>query len=151
MAGDIEPEHVLFILQPLNLIPIGYTGQRLMPRRACSGSVVEQSEQAMLPGRGIALRLLRPLDCLIDRSHQRRSRTETVECTGLDQRLDHTLVHHPQIDSLAEIPERSKLAVFLGECRTHLQNRVDCITAHIFHACEAEANRFLVRRKVCAA
>ena len=106
MPGYKEAQHFFFVGQPLALFPVRNLGQ-IVAVPAVRGFIIEQSEQPGLPLRGILLRLLRALHRLVDSSIQRTALAQRIQRTRLDQRFDHALVHHAQVDLLAELPEDS--------------------------------------------
>ena len=106
------------------------------------GRFVEQAEEAGLALRRIFLRLLRALHGLVDGGHELAALAQRVERAGLDERLDHALVHHAQIDLLAELPEAVEAA---ADFFARLEDGFDGVAADVLYRGQAEADGLAVR------
>ena len=69
----------------------------------------------------------------IARSH-RRVRRDRIECAGLHQALEHTLVHEPQIELFAERRQRANAALLFS----HGQQGLDRAFADVLDGSQAE-------------
>src|SRR6516165_10849688 len=112
MAGDEEAEDFLFGGEALMLVPVGSVGQGFLG--GSTNFFGENSEQAVLTHGGIALRFLRVLHGGVDDGHELRAAAQRVHGSGLDQRLDDTLVEQAKVNLLAELIKRLELAGFFA-------------------------------------
>ena len=71
----------------------------------CAGASSKRPKRPVCPCVRVLLRFLRALHRFVDGGEQLPARSHRIERAGLDERLDHALVHHAQIDLLAELPE----------------------------------------------
>ena len=103
MAGDVEAERFLFVLELQPFRPrLGRIQTVLF-----LASADHHAKQAALPDFLFALLALSPIHGAIDVGiKQRTIRIDTVECARLDQAFHDAFVDGPQIDALAEIEKR---------------------------------------------
>src|ERR1700675_2301142 len=105
MPGDEETKDFFFRRQSLVFVPVRHLRKLLM-----GGShifLLEHSEQAMLPGLRVALRLLRTLDGAIDDGHELSPPAERVHGAALDERFQNPLVEEAQVHALRKFKNAS--------------------------------------------
>ena len=125
----------------------GRSSSRLLAAAPLSESKIPNSP--CWPASLIALRLLRPLHRLVESRRQLRPSAEAVHRSRLDQRLDHALVHQPQIDLLAELPQAGKaLLPCLLQRRARGNDRLNRIVPDVLDRSQPKADRVANRRKV---
>jgi hypothetical protein len=74
------------------------------PHRARRRPFIEQAEEPMLPS-AASFCAFCARSIALSTAFISAARAQRVQRAGLDQRLDHALVHHPQVDLLAELPQ----------------------------------------------
>ena len=145
MPRHKEAQNLFFIGQPLALFPIGHLWQVVAALASGLGPLIEEPEEPGLPLRRVFLGLLRPLHRLVHGGHQRSAPAQRVQRPGLDQRLDHPLVHHPQIDLFAELPQAHEPPARL---RPRLHDRLDRVSTHVLHRRQSKPDRLSLRRNM---
>ena len=144
MSRNKESQHLFFIGQPLAFLPIGHLRQIVRVASALR-AFVEQTKQPCLALCRVLLRLLRPLHRLVDSLEQRCPRSQRIQRSGLDQRLNHTRVHHPQIHLFAELPEALESPTHF---RPRLDDRIDRVPAHVLYRRQPKPDGLARRRKL---
>ena len=106
MAGEIEVERLLFVLQLFAIRPFGNVGQGLDGRRGIGPGTLEDVEEIALAGAAVVLNFACRLQRLRQNVHPLRpAGLEAIEGAGLDQPLDRGSRNQLEIDTLAEIEE----------------------------------------------
>ena len=137
VVAHVEPEHLLLELQPLGLVELELgDGDALVEARIGRlGEVAEQAHHALV---ALAATDHGGVDDLFEHHQQALARqAEVVERTGLDQRLDRSLVEHGFGHSLDEVVERLErsVGVAFGE------QLGDEALAHVADGRQAEGDR----------
>ena len=143
MVGDVEAEHVFLRLETLVLVEFDVRNRDpLVVCRCCAnlggGGVVPAAEQAHHALVALTATFDRDIENRFERAQETESWvTETVECSGLDQRFNGSLVEYGFRYTFREVVEIGELAVrltfgdqLLDQARTDVadgrQSECDC-------------------------
>src|SRR4051812_32883769 len=148
MAGPVQTERFLLVIELLDLRPRYDAGQlRVARRTACC---VRAAEQVRLPEILVALRPCAVFARRIDRGEKLRAHMperaafglpgvgdERIGCARFDEGFEHALVGQSQIENLAERVQRRNTA---AELLARLQERVDRAFAQSLDRGQAETD-----------
>ena len=131
MVRHVQPEHLLLVAQLVDLVELDVGDRHALVEPGRLGSVVtapvtEQAHHALVPFATAGQR--RVDDVLEDPEQTLAGVAEVVEGTGLDQRLDGSLVEHGLGNAFGEIVEADERAVgvALGEQQGDRVHRRRC-------------------------
>src|SRR5579864_6136244 len=99
--------------------------------------VIEDAEEAVLAGFGVALDFLGLLHGLVEDRGELGAAAEGVHGATLNQRFEHSLVEQAEIDVFAELEDRFEAAEFLARG----DDRFDSVAADVLDSRETEADR----------
>ncbi len=115
---------------------------------------VEDAEEAVLSGCGIALRFLGALHGFVEGAGDLGAGSECIHGSGFVQRFEHALVEAAEIDLFAELPQaREALLPFCSKFGPSGDDRFDGVVADVLDGGEPEADRLSLfsgdGREVC--
>src|SRR5688572_12436962 len=113
MSADEKAEHFFLAGEPFCFRPARYFRKRwLLPRQVCGWRGI--AEQVALARLDFFRTDLRFAYRDVEPGHQLRAMSELVTCASLDQRFQHTLADHAQIDAINQIEKRFERAILVA-------------------------------------